>query len=1284
MLPFWRITEKFIGGAMPRTTSFEQIVRDQQIFLDNNGYNINYESNWITPWGSITDQEYTEYYWNNNAAYSYLANDHIIAFWSGSDIQRQEVNKIKSKLEQYIASSDVSRIISHNNWGEYGHHHHVAINIAARELAVKYRKDVWMLGCNNGDFIDVTVPDGITYTIGSFNTPSLYTGIRSIYYTYGRWTGSSQVPSGDHKFIKIVENGVDKSNILTGQSITTSGPYQDAPGAYIFDGSDDYMTLGGNNHSSFTIAMRIRPGQIRAMDIAKMTEYPSSGTYDRNFYLNSNGQVSARIYDGSSRIVTSNSSLAADSWVHIAMTSNRSNLKIYVNGVLENTISAGTAITGYSSPEFVLGQKTMTGSFFNGQISDVRLFDYALSDSEIAGLVGTGITIYASAGSGGTINPSGISTVDSGTDKTYTITPNSGYQISDVKVDNVSVGPISTYTFNNVTTSHTIAATFDPITHTITSSSGTGGSISPSGSVAVNHGTNRKFTISANTGYQISDVMVDDASVGSVTTYTFNNVTSDHSISATFKIATYTLTSSAGTGGSISPSGIITVNHGTNRTFTITPNPGYEITDVRVDDESIGTPSTYSFNNISADHTISATFSIITFTIISSAGTGGTISPTGNITVNTGTSRTFTITASIGYYLTDVKIDNVSVGSVTSYTFTNITDDHEISATFSPITYTITSSSGTGGSISPAGSVVVNHGTNRRFTISANTGYQISDVLVDDVSIGSVSTYTFNNVTSDHSISATFKIATYTLTSSAGTGGAISPSGIITVNHGTNRTYTITPDIGYEITNVRVDNVSVGTPSTYTFNNISANHTISATFSIITYTIVSSAGTGGTISPSGNVTVNYGTSRTFAITANSGYYIADVKIDNVSVGSVTTYTFNNVKNDHTISASFAIITYKITSSAGTGGSISPNGTVTVNYGTNNTYTVIPETGCRVLDVLVDNISVGAVSKYTFNNTKANHNISATFTPITYTITSIAETGGSIDPIGTVTVNHGTNHTYTITPDTGYEITNVKVDGNSIGVVSTYTFNDIIKNHTISSTFKIKSYTLTGNAGTGGSISPAGNVKVNHGTDQTFTVTPDNGYKIADIKIDGSSVKADTSYTFDNVTADHNISVTFRLINTYKITASSGIGGFINPSDTVTILEDGEQIYTITPEVGFRILNVIVDHQPVGSVSDYTFTDIIANHRITATFTTTIGVNVSPNPFEDEFKVKIDSPSGLVFNLSVADLAGKVIFSLSNIPGNTITPINLQASRGYYILRVYRKTNKIATIKIVKY
>ena len=78
-------------------------------------------------------------------------------------------------------------------------------------------------------------------------------------------------------------------------------------------------------------------------------------------------------------------------------------------------------------------------------------------------------------------------------------------------------------------------------------------------------------------------------------------------------------------------------------------------------------------------------------------------------------------------------------------------------ATFVLKTNTITATAGTGGSISPSGAVKVKYGADQTFTIKPKTGYQIADVKVDDVSQGAISTYTFRNVTANHTISATFK-----------------------------------------------------------------------------------------------------------------------------------------------------------------------------------------------------------------------------------------------------------------------------------------------------------------------------------------------------------------------------------------------------------------------------------------------------------------------------------------------------------------------------------------------
>jgi hypothetical protein len=84
-----------------------------------------------------------------------------------------------------------------------------------------------------------------------------------------------------------------------------------------------------------------------------------------------------------------------------------------------------------------------------------------------------------------------------------------------------------------------------------------------------------------------------------------------------------------------------------------------------------------------------------------------------------------------------------------------------------------------------------------------------------------------------------------------------------------------------------------------------AAKTISSTFTLKTYAITASAEVGGSISPSGSVPVNYGGSKTFTITPNTGYHVTSVVVDGSSVGAVQSYTFSNVTSNHTIGATFA-------------------------------------------------------------------------------------------------------------------------------------------------------------------------------------------------------------------------------------------------------------------------------------------------------------------------------------------------------------------------------------------
>src|SRR5262249_37683040 len=153
------------------------------------------------------------------------------------------------------------------------------------------------------------------------------------------------------------------------------------------------------------------------------------------------------------------------------------------------------------------------------------------------------------------------------------------------------------------------------------------------------------------------------------------------------------------------------------------------------------------------------------------------------------------------------------------------------------------------------------------------------------------------------------------------------------------------------IADVRVDGVSVGAVSNYTFGDVQANHTIDATFGTYgPFTITATAGAGGTITPSGATTIACGGSQTYTITpADKCHAIADVHVDGVSVGAGANYTFADVQANHTIDATFSTLgPFTITSSAGPGGTITPNGATVIPCGGSQTYTIAPSDKCHAI------------------------------------------------------------------------------------------------------------------------------------------------------------------------------------------------------------------------------------------------------------------------------------------------------------------------------------------------
>lgn len=368
--------------------------------------------------------------------------------------------------------------------------------------------------------------------------------------------------------------------------------------------------------------------------------------------------------------------------------------------------------------------------------------------------------------------------------------------------------------------------------------------------------------------------------------------------------SSYTITVTQTAHGSISPSGVVSVASGANQTFTIAPDLGYHITAVTVDGSGVGTSGTYQFTNITANHTITATYAIDTNNITSSAGANGTISPSGTTAVNYGANQTYTFTPSTNYYVLAVTVDGVAIGAPSSYTFYNVTAAHTISVTFSATQFNLYAQAYPGGSISPSGTITVNAGDTQAFTITPNSGYVIGDVLVNGASVGTPSTYTMSNIGASASIEAYFgAISSYLIAVMQSTGGTISPAGEVYVVPGTDQTFTITPNVGYYVRSLVVDGVPITAARSYTFTNVRAIHTITATFASSASDIYLFGGTGGSIYPSGLVPAING-SRSFNVIPKPFRRVKSVKVNGVEVGPVTSFTLTNVVNNTDVVATF--------------------------------------------------------------------------------------------------------------------------------------------------------------------------------------------------------------------------------------------------------------------------------------------------------------------------------------------------------------------------------------------
>ncbi len=309
-------------------------------------------------------------------------------------------------------------------------------------------------------------------------------------------------------------------------------------------------------------------------------------------------------------------------------------------------------------------------------------------------------------------------------------------------------------------------------------------------------------------------------------------------------------------------------------------------------------------------------------------------------TISTGTSPYFyqwLEKAPGGSYI-DVGTSSTSYSFVTSaltatgvWSFElQVTDSASAVVTSSAVTVTVNAMPMV--SASPA-SWTMNVGQSKQFTATASGGsgsYSSYQWYVGGSAQGGQTASTFNyspgapgsysitvtstdsyGVTSALSAATTITVNQLTITVDQNGTGTISP-GSINVNYGDTPSFTVTPNNGYFILNLRVDGAPVLSSmvgSTYTFPSVTANHTIIASFAINTYMITVIQSANGQISP-GNTTVDYGSNQAFTVTPQSGYYITSIATDTGSLAVTTssgqTVSFTNVTSAHSLTAAFAL------------------------------------------------------------------------------------------------------------------------------------------------------------------------------------------------------------------------------------------------------------------------------------------------------------------------------------------------------------------------------------------
>jgi len=315
----------------------------------------------------------------------------------------------------------------------------------------------------------------------------------------------------------------------------------------------------------------------------------------------------------------------------------------------------------------------------------------------------------------------------------------------------------------------------------------------------------------------------------------------------------------------------------------------------------------------------------------------------------------------------------------------------------------------------------------------------------------------------------------------------------------------------------------------------------------------------------------------------------------------------------------------IHASASEGGHISPDGDISVTFGQSITFTQTTNDGYKFTGWLVDSqIDYNApFYQYIFREVKDNHYIQALFDRIVYQITVLEGKHGKItSESGDNKVFHGEDITFMITPDEGYDIDIVRVNGEPYELQqgNKVVFENVVNNQQrLTVSFKPKQYEINVTIEGHGKINTQGDLNyVNYGEDKTYVIIPDVGYVVGVIKVNDNEIKlTGNTYTFRKVISDGNkLFIQFEPVSDHHISASARGNGTITPEGNITVERGQNKTFYFNADANHVIKDIIIDGISFGVLYNYTFRYVQDDHTIEAVFDK-----------KDQFEIEVTAGAG---------------------------------------------------------